>query len=107
MSPRGPAPAGASSPRAAARASEDLPARPRGTSTRVRRRGARLPLLQRVFNIAEPAPPKPGHGGVKLIEALSNVIGEEGIGEVVFLSGPPTIAKYTPNFFTILVSIIN
>ena len=27
--------------------------------------------------------------------------------EVVFLSGPPTIAKYTPNFFTILVSIIN
>ena len=27
--------------------------------------------------------------------------------EVVFLSGPPTIPKYTPNFFTILVSIIN
>ena len=32
-----------------------------------------------MFNIAETASPKPGDGGVKLLEAVSNVIGDEGI----------------------------
>ena len=38
-----------------------------------------------MFNVAEPtsptepASPKPGNGGLKLLEAVFNVIGEEGI----------------------------
>ena len=32
-----------------------------------------------MFDVAEPASPKPGNGGLKLLEAVSNVIGEEGI----------------------------
>ena len=41
--------------------------------------------IGRVFNVAEPtsptepASPKPGNGGLKLLEAVFNVIGEEGI----------------------------
>ena len=32
-----------------------------------------------MFDVAEPASPKPGNGGLKLLEAVFNVIGEEGI----------------------------
>ena len=32
-----------------------------------------------MFDVTEPASPKPGHVGLKLLEAVSNVIGEEGI----------------------------
>ena len=32
-----------------------------------------------MFNVAEPASPKPGHGCLKLLEAVSNVIDDEGI----------------------------
>ena len=32
-----------------------------------------------VFDVAETASPKPGDGGLKLLKAVSNVIGEEGI----------------------------
>ena len=32
-----------------------------------------------MFDVAEPACPKPGHGDIKLLEAVSNVIEEEGI----------------------------
>ena len=32
-----------------------------------------------VFDVAETASPKPGDNGVKLLEAVSNVIGDEGI----------------------------
>ena len=32
-----------------------------------------------MFDVAEPASPNPGHGGLKLLEAVSNVIVEEGI----------------------------
>ena len=35
--------------------------------------------IARVFNVTEPASPKPGHGGLKLLEAVSNVIEDEGI----------------------------
>ena len=31
------------------------------------------------FDVAETASPKPGDGGLKLLEAVSNVIGDEGI----------------------------
>ena len=30
-----------------------------------------------MFDVAEPASPKPGHGGLKLLEAVSNVIRED------------------------------
>ena len=33
-------------------------------------------VLRRVFDVAEPASPKPGNGGIKLLEAVSNVIGD-------------------------------
>ena len=32
-----------------------------------------------MFDAAEPAYPKPGNGGLKLFEAMSNFIGDEGI----------------------------
>ena len=32
-----------------------------------------------MFDAAEPTSPKPGHGGLKLLDAVSNVTGEEGI----------------------------
>ena len=32
-----------------------------------------------MFYVAEPASPKPGDGGLKLLEAVSNLIGDEGI----------------------------
>ena len=32
-----------------------------------------------MFDVAEPASPKPGNGGLKLIEAVSKLIGDEGI----------------------------
>ena len=35
--------------------------------------------IARAFDVAETASPKPGDGGVKLLEAMSNVIGDEGI----------------------------
>ena len=35
--------------------------------------------IARVFDVVETASPKPGNGGLKLLEAVSNVIGEEGI----------------------------
>ena len=34
--------------------------------------------IARVFDVAETAPPKPGDGGVKLLEAVPNVIEDEG-----------------------------
>ena len=35
--------------------------------------------IPRAFDVAETASPKPGNGGVKLLEAVSNLIGDEGI----------------------------
>ena len=35
--------------------------------------------IARVFDVAETVSPKPGHGSLKLLEPLFNVIGEEGI----------------------------
>ena len=35
--------------------------------------------IARVFDVAETAFPKPGNGGLKLLEAVPNVIGDEGI----------------------------
>ena len=35
--------------------------------------------IARVFDVTEPASPKPGHDGLKLLDAVSNVIEEEGI----------------------------
>ena len=35
--------------------------------------------VPRAFGVAETASPKPGNGGVKLLEAVSNLIGDEGI----------------------------
>ena len=35
--------------------------------------------IARVFDVAETASPKPGNGGLKLLKAVSSVIGEEGI----------------------------
>ena len=35
--------------------------------------------IARAFDVAETASPKPGDGGVKLLEAVSNVIGDKGI----------------------------
>ena len=32
-----------------------------------------------MFDVAEPTSPKPGNAGLKLLEAVSNVIAEEGI----------------------------
>ena len=39
--------------------------------------------IVRAFDVAETASPKPGDGGVKLLVAVSNFIGDEGI----FLKG--------------------
>ena len=35
--------------------------------------------IARAFDVAETASPKPGNGGVKLLEAVSTFIGDEGI----------------------------
>ena len=32
-----------------------------------------------MFDVAETASPKPGNGGLKLLKAVSSVVGEEGI----------------------------
>ena len=35
--------------------------------------------IARVFDVAETDSPKPGDGGLKMLDAVSNVIGDEGI----------------------------
>ena len=36
-------------------------------------------MIVRVFDVAETASPNPGDGGLRLLEAVSNLIGDEGI----------------------------
>ena len=55
--------------------------------------------ISRVFDVAEPASPKPGDGGLKLLEAVSNLIGEEGIvpeGGGAGVGGSATAAENNP-----------
>ena len=47
--------------------------------------------IARVFDVAEPASPKPGHGGLKLLDDVSNVITKEGI--VLSVGGSASAAE--------------
>ena len=59
------------------------------TRKRARKRTANTPVIKffyllvgviaRVFDVAETASPKPGDSGLKLLEAVSKLIGDEGI----------------------------
>ena len=46
--------------------------------------------IARVFDVAETASPKPGDGGLKLLEAVSNLIGDTDLFYFVHKSPNPT-----------------
>ena len=51
-------------------------------------------MIARVFDITDPASPKPVHGGIKLLEAVSNIIEDKGIVPEGVGAGGGIVSKY-------------